>query len=58
MWSIAQSVVRQHDGGTATTAQVTQYWGQLVAANSGALPVSGQPNLIFSGTILTIPAVG
>jgi hypothetical protein len=48
--------VQQRMGAAATPAQVSQYWAQLVAANSGNLPVPGNPSLIYSGTILTLPA--
>jgi hypothetical protein len=57
MWTIAQSVVQQHFGAGATQAQVAHYWAQLVQANINHLPVDHNANLIFSGTILTLPAI-
>jgi hypothetical protein len=47
--------VAQRLGSVPTTAQVTAFWGQLVAANGGHLPVAGNPNLIFPGTSIAIP---
>lgn len=57
-WSVAQSVLTQHLGTTPTPAQVGAYWAQLIAANANHLPVPGNPNLLYSGTTLVLPAVG
>jgi hypothetical protein len=54
-WSIAQTVVTQRLGSVPTTARVTAFWGQLVAANGGHLPVPGNPNLIFPGSSIVVP---
>ena len=56
MWSIAAAVEAQRSGATPTVAQISPLWAQLIAANRDRLPIPDNPNLIFPGTILTVPA--
>lgn len=55
-WSVAESVLRQRLGTAPTTAQIRGYWLRLIAANAGRLPVRGDPDLIYPGTTLVLPA--
>jgi nucleoid-associated protein YgaU len=56
-WSIAQEVEQKALGGAApTTAQVSHYWSQLLAANAHRLPHPGHPDLIYPGETLILPA--
>ena len=56
LWSIADGWVRQQTTQEITDADVTPYWRSLIAANLRTLR-SGDPNLIYPGEILQLPAV-
>lgn len=56
-WAVAEQVVRR--GGTGRRAgadEVGRYWARLVAANASRLPVPGDADLIYPGTVLRLPA--
>jgi nucleoid-associated protein YgaU len=55
-WSIAERVVSERLGHTATNAEVTPYWVQLVHANGDRLVEPGNPNLIYPGQVMVLPA--
>jgi uncharacterized membrane protein YgcG len=55
-WTIAQAQVQHQLGTTPTVAQVGHYWAQLVAANVHNLPRPGDPNLIYAGQTIVLPA--
>ncbi len=55
LWSIAQAHVAEHDP-DATSGDVAQYWRELMSANGPTLR-SGEPNLIYVGETLTLPAL-
>lgn len=57
LWSIATGVVRADLGPGATDAQISRYWAALIQANQAALAVSGDPDVIYAGTVLTLPAL-
>jgi hypothetical protein len=54
-WSIAQQTVTSRLGAVPTTAQVAHYWSELVTANAGRLPYPRDPDILFVGTVLTLP---
>jgi hypothetical protein len=56
-WSIASVRVADAMGRTPTTQEVAQYWSRLIEANRDRLPVPGQPDLLFAGDRLRMPAV-
>lgn len=55
LWAVAEAVTRSV--GTTDPAAVAGYHRRLVAANQAALPVPGQPDLVFPGTIIACPPV-
>jgi len=55
LWQIADRQVREF-GDETTTVAVTAYWREVVSANRDTLR-SGDPNLIFPGEIVTLPAL-
>jgi nucleoid-associated protein YgaU len=54
LWVIAQRTLEEHD---RPAAELVAYWHTVIEANAEALR-SGDPNLIYPGEILTLPAVG
>ena len=54
LWSIAEAHLKLSAPGTPTS--VVDYWKRVVAAN-GAVLRSGNPDLIFPGEVVTLPAV-
>lgn len=55
LWSIAASHLRGLDGSTPTMTAVDSYWRAVIAANRDTLR-SGDPNLIYPGEIISLPA--
>ena len=56
LWVIAERHVASATGSAPTVQAITSYWRRLVDANRRTLR-SGDPNLIFAGEIVTMPAV-
>ncbi len=56
LWKIADRIVESLTDGVPTTSAVTSYWRSVVNANQGTLR-SGDPNLIFPGEIIVLPAL-
>ena len=54
-WSIAEMVVSRSEPGAGTPA-VARYWAELVALNRSRLPVPDNPDLLFPGDVLLLPA--
>lgn len=54
-WSIAQQVVIERDGPTASDVAVAAYWRTLVEVNRDRLVDPGNPDLILPGQILDLP---
>ncbi|MHB8506624.1 MAG: hypothetical protein ACYDEN_13055, partial [Acidimicrobiales bacterium] len=54
-WTIAEAVVRSHDP-LASTEDVAAYWWRLVERNSRRLPVPGDPDLLYVGDQVLLPA--
>lgn len=55
-WSIAADVVAGRVGHRPSDEEVARYWVALVRANAGRLPVPGDPDLLFAGDVLVLPA--
>ena len=55
-WSIAETLVLN---GTdeATEADVAHYWQKLIEANRSKLPDPANPDLLWAGTVLDLPAL-
>jgi nucleoid-associated protein YgaU len=51
LWAIARAALR----GNARDAEIAPYWEALIAANRSHLR-SGDPNLIYPGEVLGLPA--
>ncbi|MDX2468488.1 MAG: LysM peptidoglycan-binding domain-containing protein, partial [Acidimicrobiia bacterium] len=56
LWLIAENHVAATTGGAPTVAAITSYWRQVVEVNRQTLR-SGDPNMIFAGEIIVIPAM-
>jgi LysM repeat protein len=54
LWLIAQRTLEQRE---RPTAELVAYWHALIEANMDTLH-SGDPNLIYPGEVLTLPAFG
>lgn len=55
-WSIAVSQERSALGAAVTPAQIAAYWVLLVQANSSRLVHPHDPDLIYPGNVLVLPA--
>ena len=55
MWILAEQRLRELKGGHITDADTTPYWLAVIAANRNRVR-SGDPDLIFPGEILILPA--
>lgn len=55
-WSIAETVLRRATGARPTDEEVAEYWQRLVAANRSRLPDRGNPDLLYPGQTLRLPA--
>jgi nucleoid-associated protein YgaU len=56
-WSIAQSTISAQTTGGPDDEAVGRYWLRLVEANRDRLPVPGNPDLLYPGTVLELPSV-
>jgi len=57
LWSVASRVVaRERSAPTATDDQVAPYWRALIAANREVLADPANPDLVFPGQVLRLPA--
>jgi nucleoid-associated protein YgaU len=54
-WSIAEAVTAARLGHAPTAQEIGPLWLRLIDANRAQLPRPGNPNLIYVGTVLTIP---
>ncbi|MGI8663740.1 MAG: hypothetical protein ACR2LQ_11080 [Acidimicrobiales bacterium] len=55
-WSVAQSHLDETLGRAADDSEVERYWLTLMSSNADASP-TGDPNLLYSGTVLVLPPV-
>lgn len=55
-WSIAESVLHDAWGRSASVAEVTPYWRTLVEANRDRLRDRGNADLVFPGQEFVVPA--
>jgi len=56
LWSVAEQALGQA-GATHGDGEVAQYWLRLIEANAGRLADPANPDLIFPGQFLTLPAL-
>ena len=56
LWVIARTALTAATGQPPRDSEVVRYWNRVIAANRATLR-SGDPNLIFPGEIVTLPAV-
>jgi len=56
LWSVAERALGQA-GATHGDGEVAQYWLRLIEANAGRLADPANPDLIFPGQFLTLPAL-
>jgi hypothetical protein len=56
LWAIAAAHVSDHLGRSATDAEVTPYWVDLVRANAGHLVHPGDADLVYPGQVVDLPA--
>ena len=54
-WSIAESILTEHLGRTATDAEVVPYWKRLIEANRSALVHPADPDLIYPAQVFRVP---
>ena len=55
-WTIATGLVQQRLRTPPTPAQVGPFWLDLIAANAARLPEPGNPDLMYPGQMLVVPA--
>jgi hypothetical protein len=55
LWAIAEAHLTKTLERTPELAEVTRYWRQVIEANLGTIR-SGDPNLIYPGEVVTLPA--
>ena len=55
-WSVAEDVVKTRLGRAPTTAEIDTTWRAIIAANRQKLPDPSNPDVLWVGTVLTIPA--
>jgi len=55
LWSIAERTVAAMLGRTPTEGEVVPYWRSLIDANRATLADPGNPDLLYSGQVLTLP---
>ena len=54
-WTIAASVLETRLGHAPTAQEIVPYWSSLIDANRSVLPQPRNPNLLYVGTVLTLP---
>ena len=57
LWSITSDLVHEAKGHAVTDAELIAPWQALIAANRSQLPDPANPDLLYVGTVLTIPAL-
>lgn len=55
-WSIAVSVVTERTRTTSAGTPIGPYWARLIEANADRLPRPGDPDLLYPGEVLVLPA--
>ena len=55
-WDVAAGALADQLGRAATDAEVLPYWQALIDVNQDRLPDPGNPDLVYSGTVLELPA--
>jgi nucleoid-associated protein YgaU len=55
LWSIAEEALVDLTG-HADDRTISRYWRRVVDANRAALVDPGNPDLIFAGQVITLPA--
>jgi nucleoid-associated protein YgaU len=55
LWSIAERTVASSLGRTPEETEVARYWRSLIATNRHVLADPDNPDLLFSGQVLTLP---
>lgn len=55
LWRVAEVMVGSGGGDRPDIASVARYHQRLIAANADRLPVPGNADLVFPGTVLTCP---
>jgi len=56
LWSIAEEVLADGADGRPDDGAVERYWRRLIEANRHALVDPGNPDLIYAGQVLVLPA--
>ena len=56
LWTIAANHIASTHAGGPAASEITEYWLKVIAANRDTLR-SGDPNLIFPGEIVALPAL-
>ena len=57
LWKISQTELARRLGRAARPDEVAPYWLSVIDANRGSLH-SGDPDLIYPGELITLPAPG
>jgi hypothetical protein len=56
LWSIAATTLTRAWGRPPTESELARFWWQVVQTNRPHLPNPGDPNLLFPGDMVTVPA--
>ncbi|MBK9181084.1 MAG: hypothetical protein IPM45_16265 [Acidimicrobiales bacterium] len=56
VWAVAEQVLGRAWGRPPSDVEIVPYWHALIARNADRIPVPGQPDLLFVGTVLALPA--
>ena len=56
LWSIAAATLASAWGHPPGTPDLARYWWQVVEANRPYLPIPADPNLLFPGDQVVLPA--
>ncbi len=56
-WTVAEDHVTDSLGRAPTDAEIGAYWLDLIDANRSSLPDPGNPDLLYVGTTLVLPAM-
>jgi nucleoid-associated protein YgaU len=55
LWFVARDTLADAWGRSPTATEVTSYWKTLIDQNRDRLPDPGNPDLVFTGTVLELP---
>ncbi|HET7489208.1 MAG TPA: hypothetical protein VFJ85_14855 [Acidimicrobiales bacterium] len=55
-WAVAEDVLAQAWGRAPTDAEIDPYWRVVIDANRSLLADPGNPDLLFPGQVITVPA--